>query len=128
MSLNNCVFMGNLTRDPELRKTPQGTSVTSFTLAVKRDFGEDGATDFIDFVAWKGTADFVAKHFRKGSRAAVTGKLQIRDWTDKDGNKRRNAEVICDHVYFADSKQTQTDSAPEQAEFEDLEDDENLPF
>jgi len=106
--LNKIILMGRLTRDPELRHTQQGTSVASFTLAVDRDFkGRDGgerATDFIDIVAWRATADFVSKYFTKGRMAVVEGRLQIRDWTDKDGNKRRTAEVVADQVYFGDSK------------------------
>ena len=106
--LNRIILMGRLTRDPELRRTQQGTAVASFTLAVDRDFkGRDGgerATDFIDIVAWRTTADFVSKYFAKGRMAVVEGRLQIRDWTDRDGGKRRTAEVIADNVYFGDSK------------------------
>ena len=106
--LNRIILMGRLTRDPELRHTQQGTPVASFTLAVDRDFkGRDGgerATDFIDIVAWRNTADFVSKYFTKGRMAVVEGRLQIRDWTDRDGGKRRTAEVIADNVYFGDSK------------------------
>ena len=105
--LNHIVIMGRLTRDPDVRRTPTGTSVTSFTLAVDRDFGSrDGekTTDFIDCVAWRNTADFVGKYFTKGRMAVVSGRLQIRDWTDKDGNKRRSAEIVADNVYFGESK------------------------
>ena len=106
--LNRIVIMGRLTRDPEERRTGNGTAVTSFTLAVDRDFGSrDGGekeTDFIDCVAWRSTAEFVSKYFTKGRMAVVTGRLQIRTWTDKDGNKRRSAEVVADGVYFGDSK------------------------
>lgn len=105
--LNHIVLMGRLTRDPEVRRTPNGISVTSFTLAVDRDFGSrdgDKQTDFIDIVAWRNTADFVGKYFSKGRMAVVSGRLQLRDWTDKDGGKRRSAEVVADNVYFADSK------------------------
>lgn len=105
--LNQIVLMGRLTRDPELRHTQSGLSVTSFTIAVDRDFGQNGEekqTDFIDIVAWRNTAEFVSKYFTKGRMAVVNGRLQIRDWTDKDGNKRRNAEVLADRVYFGDSK------------------------
>ena len=105
--LNKIILMGRLTRDPELRRTASGTAVTSFSLAVDRDFksqsGEKG-TDFIDIVAWRNTADFVRKYFSKGRMAVVEGRLQIRDWVDKDGGKRRSAEVIADNVYFGDSK------------------------
>ena len=106
--LNHIIIMGRLTRDPELRRTGSGTAVASFTLAVDRDFaGKDGGekeTDFIDCVAWRQTAEFVSKYFTKGRMACVSGRLEIRSWTDKDGNKRRNAEVNADNVYFADSK------------------------
>ena len=106
--LNHIVLMGRLTRDPELRHTGSGTPVASFTLAVDRDFsGKDGGekeTDFIDFVAWRNTAEYVAKYFTKGRMAVASGRLQIRNWTDKEGNKRRSAEVLADNVYFADSK------------------------
>ncbi|MDD3164898.1 MAG: single-stranded DNA-binding protein [Oscillospiraceae bacterium] len=109
--LNHIVLMGRLTRDPELRRTGSGVSVASFSLAVDRDFvsrdareSGDRETDFIDIVAWRNTADFVSKYFTKGRMAVVTGRLQIRNWTDKEGNKRRTAEVIADNVYFGDSK------------------------
>ena len=105
--LNKIFIMGRLTRDPELRHTQSGTAVASFSLAVDRDFKEqDGsrATDFIDCVAWRSSAEFVDKYFSKGRMAVVEGRLQIRDWTDKDGNKRRSAEVIVNSIYFGDSK------------------------
>ena len=106
--LNHIVIMGRLTRDPELRRTGSGVAVTSFTVAVDRDFGskESGEkeTDFIDCVAWRQTGEFVSKYFAKGRMAVVSGRLQIRNWTDKEGNKRRSAEVIADNVYFGDSK------------------------
>jgi single-strand DNA-binding protein len=106
--LNRIILMGRLTRDPELRHTQTGTAVASFTLAVDRDFksrdGGDRATDFIDIVAWRSTAEFVSKYFTKGRMAVVEGRLQIRDWTDRDGGKRRTAEVIADNVYFGDSR------------------------
>ena len=106
--LNHIVIMGRLTRDPELRRTGSGVAVTSFTLAVDRDFGnrENGEkeTDFIDCVAWRQTGEFVSKYFTKGRMAVVSGRLQIRNWNDKDGNKRRSAEVVADNVYFGDSK------------------------
>lgn len=108
--LNHITIMGRLTRDPELRRTGTGIAVTSFTLAVDRDFsGKDGGekeTDFIDCVAWRNTGEFVGKYFNKGSMAVVSGRLQIRSWTDKDGNKRRTAEVLADNVYFGDSKKS----------------------
>ena len=105
--LNKIILMGRLTRDPELRRTGSGTAVTSFSLAVDRDFKSqtgEKETDFIDIVAWRGTAEFVSKYFTKGRMAVVEGRLQIRDWTDRDGGKRRSAEVIADNVYFGDSK------------------------
>ena len=105
--LNKVFIMGRLTRDPELRRTQSGTAVASFSLAVDRDFKSQSGekeTDFIDVVAWRSTAEFVSKYFTKGRMAVVEGRLQIRDWTDKDGNKRRTAEVVADQVYFGDSK------------------------
>ena len=105
--LNHIVIMGRLTRDPELRKTNSGTSVASFTVAVDRDRapeGQEKETDFIDCVAWRGTAEFVEKYFKKGRMIVVSGRLQLRDWTDKEGNKRRSAEIVADSCYFGDSK------------------------
>ena len=106
--LNHITIMGRLTRDPELRRTGTGTAVASFTVAVDRDYsGRDGGekeTDFIDCVAWRQTGEFVSKYFTKGSMIVVSGRLQIRGWTDKDGNKRRTAEVVADNVYFGESK------------------------
>ena len=136
--LNVIVVMGRLVRDPELRRTNSGTAVTSFTLAVDRDFkGQDGEreTDFIDVVAWKATAEMAAKFFTKGRMAAVKGRLQLRDWTDKNGVKRRTAEIIADTVFFADRR---PDAAARggvdvPGEFVELDDDEaeadgDLPF
>ena len=107
--VNHIVLMGRLTRDPELRRTGSGTAVATFTLAVDRDFSSnretgERETDFIDIVAWRNTAEFVSKYFAKGRMAVVSGRLQIRNWNDKDGNKRRSAEVVADNVYFGDSK------------------------
>ena len=106
--LNRIIVMGRLTRDPELRHTQTGTAVASFTLAVDRDFKDkqsgEKATDFIDIVAWRQTGEFVSRYFTKGRMAVVEGRLQMREWTDKDGNKRRSAEVVADNVYFGDSK------------------------
>ena len=106
--LNRIILMGRLTRDPELRHTGNGTAVASFSLAVDRDFRDKAsgqkATDFIDVVAWRQTGEFVAKYFQKGRMAVVEGRLQMRDWQDRDGNKRRTAEVVADNVYFADSR------------------------
>ena len=108
--LNHVTIMGRLTRDPELRRTGSGIAVASFTLAVDRDFaprdGGERETDFIDCVAWRQTGEFVSKYFTKGSMAVVSGRLQIRSWTDKDGNKRRTAEVVADNVYFGESKRS----------------------
>lgn len=139
--LNKIVLMGRLTRDPELRHTQSGTAVASFSLAVDRDFkGQDGEkeTDFIDVVAWRNTGEFVSKYFSKGRMAVVSGRLQIRDWTDKDGNKRRSAEVIADNVYFGDSKSKDSGSVQDNfntlnerinQEFAEVgEDDGELPF
>ena len=106
--LNHITIMGRIVRDPELRRTNSGTAVASFTIAVDRDFGgRDGGekeTDFIDCVAWRQTGEFVSKYFTKGRMAVVSGRLQIRTWTDKDGNKRRSADVVAENVYFGDSK------------------------
>lgn len=108
--LNKVVIMGRFTKAPELRRTGSGTAVTSFSLACDRDFKSqsgDKETDFIEVVAWKNTAEFVSKYFSKGRMAVVDGRLQIRDWTDKAGNKRTTAEVVADNVYFADSKRSE---------------------
>lgn len=104
--MNQVVLMGRLTRDPELRHTQSGIPVASFSLAVDRRYSKDAErqTDFIDIVAWRQLGEFVSKYFVKGQMAAVVGKLQIRDWTDKEGGKRRSAEVIADNVYFTGSK------------------------
>ena len=108
--LNHITIMGRLTRDPELRRTGSGIAVASFTVAVDRDFGgRDGGereTDFIDCVAWRQTGEFVSKYFTKGSMIVVSGRLQIRNWNDKDGNKRRSAEVVADNCYFGESKRS----------------------
>ena len=106
--LNHITIMGRLTRDPELRRTGSGIAVASFTVAVDRDFADkqsgEKETNFIDCVAWRQTGEFVSKYFTKGRMAVVSGRLQIRSWTDKDGNKRRTAEIVADNVYFGDSK------------------------
>jgi len=138
--LNHIVIMGRLTRDPELRRTGSGIAVTSFSVAVDRDFsGKDGGekeTDFIDCVAWRATGEFVSKHFRKGSMIVVSGRLQIRQWKDKDGNNRRGAEVVADNVYFGESKNgnsggnSDNSVANHAADFAPLDDDDDaqLPF
>lgn len=144
MSLNRIVIMGRMTRDPELRHTQSGTAVVSFTLAVERDFQDkqtdERAVDFIDVVAWRNTAEFVAKYFGKGRMAVAEGRLQLRDWKDKEGNKRRSAEVLAERVYFADSKketggegysggETAGYGASSGGGFAELDDnDRNLPF
>jgi single-strand DNA-binding protein len=132
--LNNVIIMGRLTRDPELRRTQSGTAVTSFTMAVDRDFKSqigEKETDFIDVVAWRNTGEFAAKYLAKGRMAAVEGRIQVRDWQDKDGNRRKSVEVVADNVYFADSKR---DSKPQESrtvddqEFDEIEDDGDFPF
>ena len=132
--LNKVIIMGRLTRDPELRRTQGGTAVTSFTMAVDRDFKSQSGekeTDFIDVVAWRNTGEFAAKYLAKGRMAAVEGRIQVRDWQYKDGNRRKSVEVVADNVYFADSKR---DSKPQESrtvddqEFDEIEDDGDLPF
>ena len=150
--LNHIVLMGRLTRDPELRHTGNGTPVASFSLAVDRDFKSQSGekeTDFIDIVAWRSTAEFISKYFSKGSLAVVSGRLQIRNWQDKEGNNRRSAEVVVDNIYFGSSKRESGSTggnyseyggdaapasgfsapAPAASEFSMLEDDDSdLPF
>jgi single-strand DNA-binding protein len=141
--LNKVLIMGRLTKTPELKQTGNGVSVTSFSIAVDRDFKDkqtgEKATDFIDCVAWRGTADFVAKYFTKGRMAVVDRKIQVRDWMHKEANKRKATEVIADNVYFGDSKNSGTTnsehqpaypaSVPNEPAFTDLsEDDGELPF
>lgn len=133
--LNRIIVMGRMTRDPELRRTNSGTAVASFTVAVDRDFKSQSGekeTDFIDVVAWRNTAEFVSKYFSKSRMAVVEGRLQLRDWTDKEGNKRRAAEIVADNVYFGDSKRDGGDNpgyapAPSGG-FTEIEDDGDLPF
>ena len=112
--LNHIVIMGRLTRDPEVRYTQSQLPVVSFTVAVDRDYsGRDGGerqTDFIDCVAWRQTAEFVNKYFKKGSTAVVSGRLQIRDWTDREGGKRRSTEIVVDNIYFGESKRDSSNS------------------
>ena len=135
--LNHITIMGRLTRDPELRRTGSGTAVASFTLACDRDYSDkqsgERETDFIDCVAWRSTAEFAAKYFTKGRMAVVSGRLQIRNWTDKDEGKRKTAEIVAEHVYFADSKKDGTSqpmaSGAQHVELAVLEeDDSQLPF
>lgn len=125
--LNHIVLMGRLTRDVELRYTNSQKPVASFTLAVDRD-GKDNGVDFIDCAAWNGTAEFVNKYFSKGRMAVVSGKLQIRDWTDKEGNKRRAAEVVVRDIYFGDSKRNDSTNTNAGAFVPIAGDDETLPF
>lgn len=106
--LNQICIMGRFTKDPELRRTQNGTAVTSFTLAVDRDFKRD-ETDFIECVAWDKAAEFVEQYFFKGKMAVVYGRLQMREWTNKDGDRRKKAEVVADRVYFGDSRRDNTD-------------------
>ena len=130
--LNKIIIMGRLTKDVECKRTQGGTAVANFTLAVDRDFkGQNGekSTDFIECVAWKNSAEFVSKYFGKGKMAIVEGRLQIRDWKDKDGNNRRTAEVVADNVYFGESKNGASDKLPEETTFEEIqEEDGELPF
>ena len=135
--LNHITLMGRLTRDPELRYTPTQVPVANLTIAVDRDFGgRDGGekiTDFIDIVAWRNTAEFVSKHFRKGSMIVVSGRLQMTDWTDKEGNKRKKAEVVAESIYFGESKKNDSGEIKpvfvSGADFTDLADaDGELPF
>lgn len=105
--LNKIIVMGRLTRDPELRSTQSGIAVASFSIACDRDFKSQNGeieTDFIDVVAWRNTAEFISRYFSKGRMAVVVGRLQLRVWTDQNGNKRRSAEIVADNVYFGDSK------------------------
>lgn len=111
--LNTAILMGRLVANPELRHTPNDISVTTFTLAVNRSYAKSGAdrqTDFIDIVAWRSTAEFVCRYFRKGQLVAVEGSIQTRTYQDKDGNKRRAFEVVADNVHFAESKKDSSDS------------------
>ncbi|QEY33858.1 single-stranded DNA-binding protein [Caproiciproducens galactitolivorans] len=138
--LNVAILMGRLVADPELRHTPNDVSVTSFTLAVERSYvksGTDRQADFIDVVAWRSTADFVCKYFRKGQLVAVQGSIQTRTYTDNNGNKRKAFEIVADHVHFADSKKNECnnnlyskpqDTVENPDGFEELPDDEDLPF
>ena len=141
--LNQIIIMGRLTRDPELRRTGNGVAVASFSLAVDRDYtnaDDVRPTDFIDCVAWRQSAEFVSKYFTKGRMAVVSGRLQIRDWVDSEGRKRRAAEILADNIYFGDSKRPEYDkpngyhvagaSVPDPKDFAVLDDsgDTELPF
>ena len=132
--LNSVIIMGRLTRDPEMRRTQNGTAVASLTLACDRDFkpkNGEKETDFIDVVVWGKTAEFAANYLTKGRMAIVEGRLQVRGWQDKDGNKRKSTEVVADRMYFGDSKQDgkpQESRAVDEQEFGEIEDDGDLPF
>lgn len=155
--LNNVTLMGRLTADPELKQTTSGTAVTSFTLAVDRNYSKDKekTTDFINCVAWRNTAEFICRYFKKGQLMALVGSIQVRKYEDRDGNKRNAVEVLTDHVFFCGSKENSADiqaddryrAAPppaatyyppspvpapapayEQTGFSDIEDDGDLPF
>ena len=125
--LNRIVVMGRCGKDPEIRMTQKGTSVASVTLAVDRDYSADQnkETDWIDVVAFGKTAEFVEKYFSKGQMAVVSGRLQIRNWEDKDGNKRRSAEILADHVYFGEGKKDRAETYEPQGEFNEITDDDN---
>lgn len=110
--LNHCAITGRMVRDPELRQTPGGVNVCSFSIACDRDYkaeGQERETDFIDVTVWRGTAEFVSKYFGKGDLITVAGRLQIRRWTDNDGNNRRSAEIAAENVYFGGSKRKEAD-------------------
>lgn len=130
--LNTIAIMGRLTADPILRRTQTGVAVASFALACERDFAPQGAdkeTDFIDVCAWRYTAEFVEKYFSKGQMAIVTGRLQIRNWEDKEGNKRRSAEILADHVYFGEGKKDRAETSEPQGGFNEITGDgPDLPF
>ena len=133
--LNKIIIMGRLTRDPEMRHTQTGTAVASLTLACDRDFKPQNGkkeADFIDVVVWGKTAEFAANYFTKGRMAIVDGRLQVRSWQDKDGNKRKTTEVVADRMYFGDSKQEGKQEDKKQTapadDFCEIEDDGDLPF
>ena len=148
-SLNKVILIGNLTADPELKQTPGGVSVVSFSIGVGRKYtkqGEQPQTDFINIVAWRTTADFVAKYFRKGNAICICGSIQTRSWTDNNGNKRYATEVVADEVSFVEKKAESTttadigynepkesaprfeEAAPSASKFEEIGYDEDLPF
>ena len=129
--LNSVIIMGRLTRDPEMRHTQNGTAVASLTLACDRDFkpkNGEKETDFIDVVVWGKTAEFAANYFTKGRMVIVEGRLQVRGWQDKDGNKRKSTEVVADRMYFGDSKQEGKKQTAPSDDFEEIEDDGDIPF
>lgn len=141
--LNVAVLLGRLTADPELRHTPNGVSVTSFTIAVDRSYtpkGQKKQTDFIDVVCWRGLADHVCKWFKKGQLAAVQGAIQVRTYTDKSGAKRKAVEIVADNVHFAEPKhdsinnntyyaaEKAPDVSADNGDFEEIPSDDDLPF
>lgn len=129
--LNSVIIMGRLTRDTEMRRTQNGTAAASLTLACDRDFkpkSGEKETDFIDVVVWGKTAEFAANYFTKGRMVIVEGRLQVRGWQDKDGNKRKSTEVVADRMYFGDSKQEGKKQTAPSDDFEEIEDDGDLPF
>lgn len=130
--LNRIIIQGRLCADPEIRQTPGGVKVASLRLAVERDYKPEGGereTDFISVTAWKGAAEFCERYFHKGRMAIVSGRLQMRSWTDKDGNKRTSYEVNADNLYFGDSKPSEAEAAPQKGTFQMLDDsDDPLPF
>lgn len=133
--LNRTALMGRFTHDPEMKRTPTGVPVASFSLAVERDFKDangEKQTDFIDCVAWRNTAEFICKYFTKGRMAVIDGRLQVRTWKDKDGKNRRTTEVVVENAYFADSKMgaanTSAQVQPQFTEIGEEFDDDNLPY
>ena len=135
MAFNKVILVGNLTADPELKQTTQGTSVCSFGIAVNRKMAKNGECDFINIQAWRQTADFIAKYFKKGNPILVCGQLQTRTWTDSQGNKRYATEVVADEVSFVGSKENATEAKPytpdvykSQTQFEAVDSEQGLPF
>ena len=128
--MNECILIGRLTKDPELKFTPQNVAVVTFTLAVDRKYskGEEKQADFINCVAWRNTAEFVAKFFQKGQMMALTGSLQVRSWKDTQGNKRFATEVIADKVEFCGSKHEEPSASAPKDNFVPVEVDGDLPF
>ena len=128
--LNNVILMGRLVADPEIRTTTSGKSVANFRIAVDRAFSKDGnkQADFITIVAWEKTAVFIGKHFSKGSMIALRGEIQTRSYEDNNGNKRTATEVIAREVSFCGGKNEGNGNAPSQPDFEEITDDEELPF
>lgn len=131
--LNRAILMGRITKSPELKTTPNGVSVIQISIAVDRDYtpkGQEKQTDFIDVVAWRGTAEFIAKHFGKGQLIALTGSIQTRSYTDNQGNKRSVTEVIADQVYFCGGKNENKKTEPtfDERDFEEIGADPDLPF